>query len=252
MKTSTRATPGAATPHPPAALPLSVRTRLGREVQADLEGAYTAFLARGLTPARAMERARALVIPGPEATERLALLHRPLYAALIRRFPLAVTRRGERLAFVLVSTSTLVVLASVMLGLDLSPASVPFLTPILGVGALVAASLATKAFQLFVKGATPEQARRGLGWPLALSLLLVLVAGGVGLSEVYRFASMAAAAPPEDLAPLVAFVGATATALAVALGLALSGALGWFLLVRAVVSAEEAEPRLHTTPMRGG
>lgn len=227
-----------------APLPISVRARLGREITADLDGAYAAFVARGLSPARALERATALVVPGTAATEHLARVHRPLYAALVRRFPTAATRRGERVAFVLVAGVTLLLLAAALRGLDLSLVSVPFVAPILTLGSALLASLVAKAFHLFVKGAPPSAARRGLGVPLALSLLLVLLALVAGLTELYRFALAVADQPPVDFAPFVDFVGSTATSLSLALGLALAGALGWFLLLHSVVSAEEAEPTL--------
>ncbi|MEQ9568803.1 MAG: hypothetical protein RLN75_01325, partial [Longimicrobiales bacterium] len=68
---------------PASELPLQVRSRLGRELAGDLEGAYASLRARGWSRERALARARELVVPDDEALARLAGVHRPLYGRLV-------------------------------------------------------------------------------------------------------------------------------------------------------------------------
>ena len=237
-------------PHPQPTLPPLVRARLDFEVAADLEGAYRTLLERGMPPERALARARELIVPGKAALEGLTRVHRPLYALLVARFSAVSTRRGERLALLVVGLSALAGLVRGVNQWDLASNAAPFLTPVLVVGATLVASLVATSFFFFVKQDDARRVRSSLAWSLGLTLGLVLVAGLGTLGEIYRFAATVEHAAPPSFSPLVTVVGATATTLSLALGLALFGALGWFLLLHAVVHAEasavSARAALHT------
>lgn len=224
---------------PASRLPLDVHTRLGRELAADLEGAYDALVARGWSPERARARARELVVPDDAALDRLAGLHRPLYDRIAERFSPPTVRRGERVAVVAVAGATLATVGGLLARTGIFVHPSPFLLPALACGSAAVAAVAAKAFHLFAKRPADARAlRRGLATPLAICGLTLLTGLGGALVDTYRFAAAVAASAPADLQPVVAFVGSTAVLLAAALGLALAGALGWFLLLHRVVGME--------------
>lgn len=232
---------------PASQLPLDVRTRLGRELAADLQGAYDVLLARGWSQDRALARARELVLPDDDALHRLAGVHRPLYDRLAERFSPHAVRRGERAAVVAVAAVTLAMLAGLLLPAGIFVHPSPFLLPVLACGSLGVAAVAAKAFHLFAKRPSDGRALRlGLATPLVAGGFTVLTGLGGALVDTYRFAAAVGEAAPTDLLPVVVFVGSTAVLLAVALGLALAGALGWFLLLQWIVGIE-ADAALFTS-----
>lgn len=228
---------------PASRLPLAVRSRLGRELAADLQGAYDVLLARGWSRERALARARELVLPDDDALDRLAGVHRPLYDRLVERFSPHVVRRGERAAVVAVAAVTLTTLAGLLsrAGIFVHPS--PFLVPVLASGSVAVAAVVAKAFHLFAaRPSDPRALRRGLASPLAAAAVTLLVGTGGALVDTYRFAATVGEAAPASPLPVVTFVGSTAVLLAVALGLALAGALGWFLLLQWTVGIEADVP----------
>ncbi len=233
---------------PASRLPLAVRSRLGRELAADLEGAYHVLLARGWSREHALARARELVLPDDDALERLAGVHRPLYERLAERFSPHAVRRGERAAMVAVAAVTLAMLAGFLAQAGIFVHPSPFLVPVLGVGSVTVAAVAAKAFHLFAaKPSDPRALRRGLAAPLAAGVVTLLAGAGGALVDTYGFAAEVGEAAPTTLLPVVVFVGSTAVLLAVALGLALAGALGWFLLLQWTVGIEADVPLLPPT-----
>jgi len=123
------------------------------------------------------------------------------------------------------------------------------MAPVLVAGAVLFALILAKAFQLFVKG-DHARPRAGLTTILAAAgATLVLGVGGT-FFELYRLADTLSTAPEaaDVLAPL--WLGRSATLLAVALLIAMAGALGWFVLSHWVSLAEGAHQELLGFPRR--
>lgn len=234
-------------PTPP--FPVDVRTRLGEEMAADLEGTYRALLDRGWAPEAALARSRTMVVPDDHTLERLAGLHRPLYQRLVARCSSHTVRRGERLAVLAVALSSLGMLAPLLLGAGVFRDPSSFLVPVLIGGSTVVAAVVSKAFHLLVKRPTRiRELRAGLSASLLASGLTLLTGLGGALVDTYRFAARVEAAAPEGAVAVVAFLGDTAALLALALAFALVGGLGWFLLLQRVVGVEAAaQAALHHT-----
>jgi hypothetical protein len=225
------------TPETAGRLPLGVRLRLGREVAADLEGAYEELRARGLTAEQAWARARALVLPDAAAWTRLARVHRPLHAVLADRFSARAVERTERLAVIGVAGATILLMAGPLLALGPGSAPAPTLVPVFAAGAILAAVLASAAYRLLARSdADPDAMQAHLRATFALVAITVLVGGMGALADTWVFAARASA-QPVTLPETMAWLGGTAHLLATALGLALGGALGWYVLLHAATRA---------------
>ena len=81
----------------------------------------------------------------------------------------------------------------------------------------------------------PVAARERLRLPLGLTGITMLVGGVGALVDTYRFTAEVESAGGATLSAVMAWLGGTAMLLSVTLGLALAGALGWFLLLNATV-----------------
>lgn len=234
----------------PSTLPVEVRTRLGEELAADLEGAYQALIGRGWTPDAARERARQLIVPDAEALGRIAGVHRPLYGRLAARFGDTSVHRGERLAVVAVTAVSLILVGAPLLRAELFASPSAFLPPVLLGGSVTIAAVLAKAFHLFVKRpSTLPALRAGLAAPIAAAGLTLLAAFCGALVDTYRFAARVETTAPTGSTEVVSFLGDTAALLAVALAFSLAGALGWFLLLHRVVAAEAAASATPLPPL---
>lgn len=212
------------------ALPIPARTRIIQELRADMEDLRLRFLAEGATPSDALRRAQESVLPAEASLAALERLNRPLYLALTEgrdaRWLLRVERIGLAVAtFLVVAVQTLALTRA-----DLLTDRSPFLLPVLGLGGLGVAVSLWKAFELWVKGDHRSPAR---GLELLPVLCIAILGLGVAgtLTDLYLLAGTLERGVPGAVAEalVVGWVARDAVLLSVAVLLALSGALAWFV-----------------------
>jgi hypothetical protein len=222
-------------------LPLSIpeRVRILAELEYDLEELRARFEGEGLSPEDARARALDALVPDPAVLMDLGRVHMPGYVRLTRSVALDRLQLAERAALAVATAGVLVVQAFALLSADLLSDPSPYLLLVLALGALVFASAVAKAFQVWVKRDHRAPAS-GISVILGLSLA-VLGAGVLGVVlDLYRVAGLAQASPPlaDDL--LTRWLIRDAALLSVAILIALSGALAWFVLTQWLAFVSEA------------
>ncbi len=136
-------------------------------------------------------------------------------------------RMLERGALIVCLVVTLMVETWVLLQADLLSDPSPFLWPVLGLGAALLALIFLEAGTLWTTGSTSR-----LGHSLVLAVVGLIVATSVvgALFDAYALAEMTTRVGPEVRLWTLAWVAREAALLAVALVLALTGGLAWYLL----------------------
>lgn len=224
-------------------LPLPDRTRLLRELEADLEELTGRFIAEGMSADKALARAREALVPDQRSLNALNAVHEPLYRRLTRGISgdgLLLAERGA------LSLATLFVVVGGGLSLarvDLLASPSPFLWPVLWLGGLIFAAVVAKAFQLWVKRDHLAPGR-GLGAILLLSGA-TLGTGLLGLLvDVFRLAARLEV-EFADAAPLLTDWLMRDTALmSVSILVALLGGLAWFVLAQWLAFIEDDHRQL--------
>jgi hypothetical protein len=210
-------------------VPIPARVRILRELEFDLEELRRRLEAEGLS--RESARARALEILAPDAAtvHELERLHTPAYLRLTRDVRGDVLRIAERGALAISAGIVLVIEATLLSGVDVLRAPSSFIWPVLALGALLFAAVVAKAFELWVRRdhRSPE---RGLAAILALSVSTALTGLAGAFVELYRLVErLEASVGPANVLALEWLVRSSGL-LAVAVLLAMTGALAWFLM----------------------
>jgi len=221
------------------AVPIPERVRILRELEYDLEELRDRFAADGLTPEEAEARALEALVPDPFAIRELGRLHTPLYGRLTRGVADHRLRLVERSALAATAAFVLLVATLALLRADLLTDPSPFLWPVLGLGALLAATIVWTGFELWVKGnhRVPE---RHLDAVVTLSLVLPVVAVGGAFIDFCRLAAALEVTPDRALVLLPEWLVRDGALLAVALLFATAGAWTWFVLTRWLATVREA------------
>jgi len=221
------------------AVPIPERVRILRELEYDLEELRDRFAADGLTLEEAEARALEALVPDPFAIRELGRLHTPLYGRLTRGVADHRLRLVERSALAATAAFVLLVATLALLRADLLTDPSPFLWPVLGLGALLAATIVWTGFELWVKGnhRVPE---RHLDAVVTLSLVLPVVAVGGAFIDFCRLAAALEVTPDRALVLLPEWLVRDGALLAVALLFATAGAWTWFVLTRWLATVREA------------
>lgn len=210
-------------------LPLPIRTRILRELRDDLHGLAAALEERGNSPDEARRRAAETLLPDAEVRRALERQKAPLYRRLTSGRSSAVLARGERWALALATLGLLGLEATALLRAGLLNDPSPFLLPILALGATTLASVAAKAFHLWIKGAYGDP-RTGLT-AIAVLAALTLFLGFAGvLVDLVVLAGILETTPENATALLTAWLVRSAAALSTAIILAVAGGVGWLAL----------------------
>ncbi len=213
------------------ALPIPDRVRILRELEYDLEELCARLVAGGLSDDVARGRAVQALVPDHATLRELDRLHAPWYRRVTRHLTANRLRLVERSTLAIATASVVIVQTVTLLRADLLRDPSPFLWPVLGLGALLFATVATKVFNLWIKGdhRTPAQ---GLSTILALAGATVLTGLGGMIFDFYRLAG--ALEKGSELADLVAGVWLLRdlTLLSISILLALGGGLAWFVLTQ--------------------
>ena len=211
------------------AVPLPERVRILRELEYDLEELCGRLEGEGMPSEQA--RARALEILAPDGTtlRELGRLYTPVYVRLTRGLRCERLRVLERSALALAAATVLVIEAGLLLGADLLRAPSPFIWPVLALGALLFAAVAGKAFELWVRR-DHRALERGLGPILTLSAATLVAGAGGSFVELYRLVSGFEASGHASSAAALAWLIRTSSLMAVALLVAMTGALAWFVI----------------------
>ena len=208
-------------------LPVSDRIRILRELEGDLESMRDAFLAAGLTPAEAVDRAREALAPDPITLQRLGVLHQPRYHQVTRGLAADRLRLLER-SVLAACTGAIILAAIAMLArADLLASPSAFLIPMLGLGALMAAAILSLAFRMWIR--FDDDIEVGLSPVLAVGLAALGLGFFGALVDLYRLASTLSANPANDLVLATRWVVQDAALIAVSIVIALAGGLTWFV-----------------------
>ena len=211
------------------ALPIPDRVRILRELEYDLEELCARLVAGGLSPEVARGRAVQALMPDRATLRELDRLHAPWYRRVTRHVTADRLRLVERSTLALVTASVVIVQTATLLRADLLRDPSPFLWPVLGLGALLFATVVAKVFDLWIKRDHTTPAK-GLHTILGLAGATILL-GFAGMSfDLYRMARSLEEAP--ELASAVASIWLLRdlTLLSVSILLALGGGLAWFVL----------------------
>lgn len=227
--------------------PLPRRVRILRELASDLEALHGTLVADGVEPDEARRRAAEALVPDGSALAALERIHEPWYRRLTRGETADRVRRLERGALAVLTAAVLALAAATLLRADLLSRPSPFLWPVLGLGALLFAVAAAKAFQLWIKG-EHRAPRRGLATLLGLSIATGILGVGGVLLDLYLLAARLEADPARAEALVPAWLVRDAALLSVALLVAVSGALAWFLLRHWVAMVEAAQHDILSSP----
>jgi len=239
------------------ALPLQQRVRILRELAFDLEELRSSLVAQGVPAEEAHRRATEALVPDADALRQLDRIHTPLYRRATRGVMPDRLRRLERGGLAVATAGVVAVEAWALRQADLFGDPSSFLAPVLVVGAVLFALMVAKVFELFIKGDHVRPQGR-LGAILGVSAVTLGLGVAGTFLELYQLAATLEASP--ELAQLLAplWLARTAVLLTVALLVAVSGALGWFILSQWVALAEGAQQEIlglprhtHTHPHNG-
>ena len=210
-------------------VPIPERVRILRELEYDLEELCGRLETQGLRGGEARARALEMLAPDGATLRELRAMHMPLYLRLTRGV------RGDHLR--LVERSALAVAAAAVLGIEarlLSGARLlrdpsPFIWPVLALGAVLFAAVATKAFELWIRRdhQVPE---RGLTPILVLAAVTAATGFAGAFVELYQLVAGFGQGAAETGAPAIAWLARSSGLMAVSLLLAMTGALAWFVM----------------------
>ena len=205
--------------------------------------------ARGMPPEQARARALDALVPDGATLRELDRVHASHYRRLTRHFSPGRLRTIERSALALATAVVLVAETFLLLRADWLGHASPFLWPVLGLGALLFAAIATLSFRLWVK--------RDHGDPAANLRVILFLSGltlttGIfgALADFFRLAGVLRAEPGLAGSLLPGWLAASSVLLSFSLLLALAGGLAWFIPAHwlALVSGAYAELLGHPLP----
>lgn len=218
-------------------VPVPRRTRILRELDHDLEALRGRLVEGGVPPDEAHRRVVESLVPSAEAVRLLEQVHEPAYRRLTRHLPPARLRLLERGALGLSVSGTILAAAAGLLSVGALREPSPALGGVLLVGALLAGEVARTAFRVWVRGPRSLDGVRPTGILVLSGVVLAAGAAGV-LLDLHALAA-AAEADPAGATPLVVWLPAEATLLAVALVFAVAGGLAWFVTSQWLASTRQ-------------
>lgn len=208
-------------------VPMPARLRILRELEYDLEQLRRELESQGMSPEEAEARALEALVPEEGALLELDRLHRSRRERWAQGLGAERLRMLERGALIVCLVVTLAVETWVLLQADLLSNPSPFLWPVLGLGAAMLALIFIEGGSLWATGAASR-----LGHSIVLAVVGLIVATGVvgALFDAYSLAEMTTQVEPGVRLWTLEWVAREAALLAVALVLALTGGLAWYLL----------------------
>jgi hypothetical protein len=230
-------------------LPLPHRVRILRELAADLESFTALLVKQGMPTEEAHRRATEALVPDEAALRLLDCLHEPWYRRRTGHVLPDRLRMMERGALAVSTALVLGAEAYALRQVDVFGDPSPFLGPVLAMGALLFALVASKAFQLFIKG-DDGSPRAGLLSILSCSGATLGLGLGGTVFDLYRLAGTLEANPEVAAALVPLWLGRSAVLLTVALITSMAGALGWFILNQWVSVSEGAQREVLGLPPR--
>lgn len=237
------------------ALPLPDRVSILRELAADLEQLTSRLVAQGHLLEDARMVAMDALVPEGSTLSELSRVHAPAYAQITRRLSPPRLRVLERTALAVATTGVLAFEALTLLGTDLRRDPSPFLWPVLCVGALLFAVVATQAFALWIKREqrSPEH---GVGAILAISGLVLAVGFGGAFIDFFLLVQRLERTPEPAMGLLLDWLRRDGTLMSVTILVAMVGGLTWFILTQwlgalAAARHEVLGLRLNTTTKGG-
>lgn len=228
-------------------IPIPERLRILRELEHDLEGLRKQLEGRGVPTEEARRRAVEALVPTGGSLQELRRLHSPLYRRLTAHLTDDRLKSIER--WILALTTAFVVLGEGLILARVEPLSdpSPFLWPVLGLGAILFATVVTKIFQLWIKRDHSEP-RRGLATILVIcgAALTVGVAGV--FADFVQLAALMEASPDAGGSLVFAWLVRACSLLSVSILLALVGGLAWFILSQWLALVTGARSELLALP----
>lgn len=210
-------------------LPLTARTRIVRELSADLRALTDQLVAKGVAPEEASRRAAEVVVPAGPALQELEDLARPLYRRLVAHVHPRRIHAAERGALGVATLLLLAVEGTALLGAGVLADPSPWLWPVLAAGTATLVAVLAKAFQLWIKGAH-EDPRRGIAAVAVLSGLTLALGCSGALLGLLELAATVEAAPESATRLTLAWLVRDAALLSTAIILSVTGGLGWLAL----------------------
>ena len=230
-------------------MPLPAQTRILRELEGDLQALTAQFVADGVEPTEARNRAMEALVPDTQTVSALGHIHQTWYRKITQRLPAERVLRLERHTLKVCTALLLGVEGVLLVGTDLLAYASVFLWPVLALGSLNFALVLWKGFELWVKR-DHTRMRARLDGILGLSFFTLLVGITGAVIDLSRMAATVEASP--ELAGtlvrlwLVRDVGL----LAASIMLALTGALAWFVFTTWISHVEHAHQEIvGTTPV---
>lgn len=230
-------------------VPMPDRLRILRELEFDLEALSDEIEARGMPAAEARARALDALVPDGATLRELDRLHAPHYRRLTGHFSPGRLRTIERSALALVTAVVLLTETFLLLRVDWFRHASPFLWPVLGLGALLFAAIATQSFRLWVKH-DHQDAAASFRVILFLSGLTLATSIFGALADFFRLAGVLEAEPGLAGSLLPEWLAGSCILLSFSLLSALAGGLAWFIPAHrlALVSGAHAELLGHPLP----
>ena len=230
-------------------VPIPDRLRILRELEFDLDALSGELEARGMPPEKARARALDALVPDGATLRELDRLHASHYRRLTRHFSPGRLRTIERSALALATAVVLFAETFLLLRADWLGHASPFLWPVLGLGTLLFAAIATLSFRLWVKRDHRDPAAN-LRVILFLSGLTLATGIFGALADLFRLAGVLEAEPGLAGSLLLEWLAASSVLLSFSLLLALAGGLAWFIPAHwlALVSGAHAELLGHPLP----
>ena len=223
-------------------VPIPDRLRILRELEFDLEALSGELEARGMPPEQARARALDALVPDGATLRELDRLHTSHYRRLTRHFRPGRLRTIERSALALATVVVLLAEGFLLLRADWLRYASPFLWPVLGLGALLFAAIATLSFRLWVKRDHQDPAAN---FRVILLLSGLTLATGLfgALAGLFRLGGVLEAEPGLAGSLLPEWLAGSCVLLSFSLLLALAGGLAWFIPAHwlALVSGAHAE-----------
>ena len=211
------------------ALPIPDRVRILRELEYDLEELSAQLVAGGLTPEVARGRAVRALVPDSATLRELDRLHAPWYRRVTRHLTADRLRLAERSALAIATALVMIGQTVALLSVDFFRDPSVFLWPVLGLGTLLFATIATKVFNLWIKRDHTTPAR-GLGTILGLACATLLTGFLGTVFDLYHVVVTIETAPELAEVLVPEWFRQDATVLSVSILLALGGGLAWFVL----------------------
>jgi hypothetical protein len=235
-------------------VPIPERVRILRELEYDLEELRRRLQAQGLSAEEARFHALEILAPDGATLRELSRMHAPLYVRFTHGLRGDRLRILERSAWAVAAAMVLAVEARLLLGTQMLRAPSPFIWPVLALGAILFAAVAGKAFEIWIRRdhRAPE---RGLGPILALAAATVATGLAGAFVELYQLITGLERGAAEVSALALHWLVRSCGLMAVALLLAMTGALAWFVMAHwiALVTGARRDvlgigrPSIHST-----